>query len=165
MGEPGAEVLHQLELAHAREAHAPLNDPRERRPLDVGHREERQSVVLAVIGDADDVVVAKVGDRVGFVLEELAEPRARPGVLRAGGVAHKLVEKRQDGLGGDVAASVGLLLNVGVEDVGALAGPQRLIEQPLGRLDRERAVACLVPNRPLKLGPAFSVLPVRLRRL
>ena len=58
-----------------------LDDLIERAAVDVIHHEVRDALVIAVVEDADDVVVSQVGDRVGFVAEQPPHLRAHARVL------------------------------------------------------------------------------------
>ena len=71
-----------------------LNDLIERPPLDVIHHEVRTALVIAVVEDADDVVVTQVGDGVGLVAEQPPQLRAHARVVVERRIVDQLVEQR-----------------------------------------------------------------------
>ena len=90
--EAGADLLHQLQLAHGAER-GRARDRRTSRP-DVLHGDERQPVFLADVVDGDDVRMAEAPGRAGLARKPVAEFRG--------------VVLRPELLDGDVAANAGI---------------------------------------------------------
>ena len=92
VAEAGAQIFDQLQPPRPLQHLLRLDDLIERPPLDVVHHEVGTALVIAVVEDADDVVVAQVGDGVGFVAKQPPQLRAHARVVVERGIVDELVE-------------------------------------------------------------------------